>query len=102
MNRFDELKKGYGKSLVAADEVRKNHQRAAKMPIIQAVQRGEITREEYADLVGEPFEVSIKEIYDLSIARAKMEVANRVALGHLTAEEYRSITGEDYVEEETA
>lgn len=96
MSKLDVLRAGMASSRAVSDEAYAQQLRNNKQPAMEALQKGEISAQEYEELVGEPYAATIKDHYDASIVRLKRITAVRVRAGLLTPQQYREITGDDY------
>ncbi|WP_251447022.1 XkdX family protein [Vermiculatibacterium agrestimuris] len=99
MSKLDDLRAGMASSRATTDAAYAQQLRNNKQPAMEAFQKGEISAQEYEEVVGEPYAVTVKDHYDASIARLKNITAVRVRAGLLTPQQYKEITGDDYSEE---
>ncbi len=71
----------------------------AKDPVLKAYQNGQITAEEYQELMGETYGETIKEWFGHQMFLARSAIAVRVPK-YISPEEFETITGVPYNEED--
>lgn len=96
MSKIEDLKNGMARQRELALKNFAAQIRNSKYPLVMAYQKGEITAEEYEDVVGEPYSETMRDNYQSELDVMRERMIQRVQDGHLTEQQYKAITGEEY------
>lgn len=94
-NDVDTIREDLENSKKVAEKNYENQLMAAKQPAIVALQKGLITLEQYAELVGETFASTMQTQYTRQVSAAGDAIRTRVDSGLLTEDEYTAIVGHE-------